>query len=283
MAKNNIITIPKQKWQNVLKFMKLLSWNVNGIRSAHRKGLDDVLATVQPDIVCFQELKAQAEDVEAIASLQQFGSWHFSNAKKRGYSGVATAIRSRKVAQTTSALGVIGHRVLDTEGRWLVTNFPEFCLYNLYFPSGTTGDTRQKFKYRFLSLFLKHLASLSKADRARLVICGDFNICHREIDIHHPETATKRQLTGFLPEERAWMDRFVKLGFTDTFRHIHGDEPHRYTWWSFRAGARKKNLGWRIDYIFVSDAMRSCIRDANILEQISGSDHCPVAVELRFS
>ena len=257
--------------------MKLLCWNLNGIRSAHGKGLQNVLETLDPDIACFQETKAHLEQLPK--EIHEKGEWHFSSAKQRGYSGVATLIRNPAQSPMSVSLG-IGEPRFDSEGRFVITEHKDFTLYNIYFPSGTSGELRQAFKYEFLDAVLAHISNLPTKQRERLIITGDFNICHREIDIHHPEIATKRQLTGFLPEERAWMDRFVDAGFIDTFRLIHGDAKDRYTWWSYRANSREKNLGWRIDYFFVSQALRSRVKHAEIFGMVTGSDHCPILLEL---
>lgn len=258
--------------------MKLLSWNLNGIRSAHSKGLAHVLSDLAPDIACFQETKAHKEQLPP--EIYQQGQWHFSSATKRGYSGVATATLNSKFAPLSVRHGIDIER-FDSEGRFIITEHEGFTLYNIYFPSGTSGDERQGFKYEFLDALLEHFKSLPSKARDKLIITGDFNICHKEIDIHHPEVATQRELTGFLPEERAWMDRFVDLGFVDTFRHKFPSQAHRYSWWSFRANSREKNLGWRIDYIFVSEALAGSIHKASIHENILGSDHCPIMLELK--
>ncbi|MCB0322859.1 MAG: exodeoxyribonuclease III [Bdellovibrionales bacterium] len=262
--------------------MKLICWNVNGLRSIQRKGLQGFLEEQQPDVLCLQETKI-CED-QLTAELEPPPSYRriCSSAQKRGYSGVATYLRTTVPCEEEKLLRGLGNTSFDNEGRYLVTRHPHFVLYNIYFPSGTTGEARQQVKYDFLDHFLEHLQTLSAADRERLIICGDFNICHRPIDIHHPETAEKRKLSGFLPEERAWMDRFVDYGFVDTFRLIHGDIEKAYTWWTFRAGARQKNLGWRIDYIFVSEALAPQVRDAGILNTCEGSDHCPIFADFSF-
>lgn len=260
--------------------MKLLSWNLNGIRSAHGKGLEQVLESVNPDIACFQETKAHLEQLPK--EIHQKGEWHFSSAKQRGYSGVATLIRNPLYTPKVVSLG-IGESRFDSEGRFLISEHKDFTLYNIYFPSGTSGEIRQSFKYEFLDSILDHLQKLPKATRDKLIVTGDFNICHKEIDIHHPDVATKRQLTGFLPDERAWMDRFVGAGFVDTFRLFHGDAKDRYTWWSYRANSREKNLGWRIDYIFVAEALQKQVVSADIMESTTGSDHCPIILELNVA
>lgn len=260
----------------------ILSWNVNGIRAAIRNGLLQVLAEHQPDLVCLQEIKISADDLASVAI--QFTDYHLdaSHARKAGYSGVA--LLSRKSSNSKPPLVCTQldspASLFSDEGRILIAKFKDFTLYNLYFPSGTSGEERQTLKYEFLELLLAHLAALPVAERSRLVVCGDFNICHQPIDIHHPREAERRRLTGFLPEERAWMDRFVALGFVDSYRHLHPNTAEHYSWWTYRAGARKKNLGWRIDYQFVASALAPRIKRAELLTTTLGSDHCPTLLEI---
>lgn len=262
--------------------MRITCWNVNGLRSIVSKGLEDILERTDPDIVCLQETKIVDDHVPSFATRFEKYRGQFSCARRKGYSGVGTFSKQALALREKTTQRVIGSEAFDNEGRFLITEYEHFTLYNTYFPSGTSGEERQNFKYSFLARFYEHLAALPQSSRDRLIICGDFNICHREIDIHHPEKATRLQLSGFLPKEREWMDRFVALGFTDSFRHIHGDKTGIYSWWTYRAGAREKNLGWRIDYIFVSQALSPHIRQAEIRTDIPGSDHCPILLELDF-
>lgn len=259
--------------------MKLISWNVNGIRSIYKKGFEAFLETEQPDICCLQEIKIDKTSLSTLAPAPLPYESYFSCAKKPGYSGLATFTKDTAKPSTKITCG-IQQECFDNEGRFLFTDHEKFLLYNTYFPSGTTGDARQEFKYQFLDTFFAHLQSLSKKDRDRLVICGDFNICHREIDIHHPEVATKRELSGFLAPERAWIDSLLEFGFIDSYRQVHGDKAGKYSWWAYRAGARPKNLGWRIDYFFVSKALSSRIEHADLLTEVGGSDHCPISLTL---
>ncbi len=260
--------------------MKLISWNVNGIRSIYRKGLDDFLAIEKPDILCLQETKISINSLDELPANPNNYDCFFSSAEKPGYSGVSTYIKDEIPHLTKDPDAGIGISEFDNEGRFLITDHGDFVLYNIYFPSGTTGDLRQNFKYKFLDSTLEHIKSLPKNVRDKLIICGDYNICHKEIDIHHPDVATKRELSGFLPEERAWMDKLTASGFTDSFRAINGDVQKQYTWWTYRAGARDKNLGWRIDYFFVANNLAKKIKSAKILNNIKGSDHCPITLEL---
>ena len=257
--------------------MKLVSWNVNGIRSVWNKGFLAFVQEEQADIICLQEIKIEEAKLIAAGLIPDGYRPHISSAKKPGYSGVATFVHESQ-GQVTAGKG-IGRKDADSEGRFVISEHRHFVLYNTYFPSGTTGELRQKFKYKFLDYFLTHLQELPASQRKKVVICGDLNICHKPIDIHHPAVAEKRQLSGFLPEERKWMDDFVEEGFVDTFRLLHGDLPQQYTWWSFRAGARKRNLGWRIDYFFAADELAKKVKAARIRPEVMGSDHCPIVLE----
>ena len=252
--------------------MRIITYNVNGVRSALNKGLLDWLAGDPADVVCLQEIKALREDVD-VSSIERLGfETYWFPALKKGYSGVAvfTKIHPDRVVYGT------GHAQSDTEGRVIRLDFGDRTLINAYFPSGTTGEVRQGYKYQWLDEFMGFLSDLLR-ERPRVIVCGDYNIAHREIDIHDPKGNKKS--SGFLPEERAWMDRFFEGGFVDTFRHFNKD-PHQYSWWTFRANARNNNKGWRIDYINVSEALKDNLVDARILPDIAHSDHCPVYVHL---
>lgn len=260
--------------------MKLISWNVNGIRSVSQKGLLEFVKRERPDVLCLQETKAQEKQIVEQDAVPEEYSSAYSSAGKAGYSGVATYIHNKHKNKFSKPLSGIGIKKFDEEGRFLIHRHKQFLLYNVYIPSGTMGDSRQDFKYKFLDAFQRHLTGLPKADFSKLIICGDFNICHREIDIHHPQEAAKRGLSGFLPEERKWLDDFMRLGLVDTFRLINGDIKGVYSWWSFRAGARKKNLGWRIDYFLAAKALAKKVKDARIESAVIGSDHCPIVLEI---
>ena len=246
------------------------------------KGMIPWIESTRPDILCLQETKISVSRAEEDIGLEGiFDCSYHSYAKKPGYSGVSTFVKSKKTFNKQIAHDISKHEVFVSEGRVLITDHNEFLLYNIYFPSGTTGDARQSIKYTFLNEVLNHLDKLSARDRQRLVICGDFNICHRDIDIHHPREAEKRKLSGFLPEERAWMDEFASRGYIDTFRALYPEEAHKYSWWTYRAGARSKNLGWRIDYIFIAKKLLPKLCDAGIYSTVSGSDHCPIFADLK--
>lgn len=254
--------------------MRIISYNVNGIRAAIKKGFIDWLTTDPADIICLQETKANKEDVDvsAIHALGYQDYW-FSAVSKKGYSGVAvlTKIKPDKVVHGN------GHTQSDDEGRVIQLHFGKRLLINAYFPSGTSGEERQTFKMEWLSEMLTYLNQIKKK-HPEIILCGDYNIAHKEIDIHDPKG--NKNTTGFLPEERAWMDDFYASGWIDTFRKIH-DEPHRYSWWSQRfPSVRLNNKGWRIDYINVTESLTNKIKNAEIYPDVKHSDHCPVYLEL---
>lgn len=253
--------------------MKIVTYNVNGIRAALKKDWLGWLKHKSPDVICLQEIKANIDQVPEVYLLEEMGYEHYwYPAQKKGYSG--TAIFTRK-SPTHVEYGC-GHEDYDFEGRTIRVDFEDVSIMSAYFPSGTTGDVRQDFKYRFLDDFQLYVDKL-KLEKPNLVICGDFNICHRAIDIHNPKSNANS--SGFLPEEREWMENFINSGFIDTFRHLN-PEPHHYTWWSYRAGARARNLGWRIDYNMASLPLKGRIREARILPDVVHSDHCPVVLVL---
>ena len=254
---------------------KIISYNVNGIRAALKKDWLTWLKSVDPDIVCIQETKAHKDQLDT-ATFDAAGYknyWH--SAEKKGYSSVALF---SKVAPNHVEYGC-GIEKYDREGRILRADYDEFSVLSCYFPSGTTGDERQAFKMQFLDDFYDYILDL-KQRIPNLVISGDVNICHTEIDIHNP--VRNKDTSGFKPEERAWVSKFLDAGFIDTFRYLN-KEPHNYTWWSYRAGARKKNLGWRIDYHFISEQMLDKLNRSAILSEAVHSDHCPIMVELNVS
>lgn len=264
-----------------MKIIRILSWNVNGLRAIRSKGLGQVLSRLKPDIAAFQETKAPIEIVRSIVDEFKQFSCVTAIAEKPGYSGVLTLVRSnlsfREINLNTN-MPRFNH--LGQEGRIVAIEFADKAyLYNLYFPSGTTGAARQAVKFKFLSAFSRYLHRLPAKMRARCILAGDFNICHRPIDIHHPATAERLRLSGYLPEERAWIDALLDLGFTDVFRSAHPTQ-RSYTWWTYRAGARSRNLGWRIDYFFSGKDICRAIKDCRIHEDITGSDHCPLTMDL---
>lgn len=252
--------------------MKLISYNVNGIRAAMNKGFLDWLANESPEVIGLQEVKALETDLE-LRLFQDLGyQVYWYPAVKKGYSGVAILT---KVAPKYVHYGM-GISAYDNEGRMIRADFEGFSFISAYFPSGTTGELRQDFKYAFLDDVYGYIQDL-KREQPALILSGDYNICHKAIDIHNP--LSNKNTSGFLPDERAWMDKFVELGFIDTFRAFNTNPGH-YSWWSYRAGSREKNLGWRIDYHMASKEMQNKLKSAVILQDVVHSDHCPVVLEL---
>jgi len=254
--------------------LRIISYNVNGVRAAMKKGLVDWLKTNPADVICLQETKAEKDNVDhaEFTSLGYQDYWF--SAQKKGYSGVAvlTKIKPDHIQYGT------GHQISDDEGRVIQLDFGNIRLVNAYFPSGTTGDIRQGIKYQWLDEFYNYLIELKKK-YPRLILCGDYNIAHKEIDIHDPKG--NKNSSGFLPAERAWMDKFLDSGWTDSFRVKH-PEPHRYSWWSQRfPSVRLNNKGWRIDYINVTNNLSDRIVNADIFPDIKQSDHCPVFLEMK--
>ncbi len=255
--------------------MRIISYNVNGIRAAIKKGFIDWLKTNPADVICLQETKANKEDID-VAQFEALGyhSYTFS-AQKKGYSGVAilTKIKPDNI--------VYGSAIdqSDFEGRVIRADFGDLTLVNAYFPSGTSGDERQTYKYQWLQEFEEHLETLRK-NRPKLIVTGDYNIAHNPIDIHDPKG--NKNSSGFLAEERAWMDEFLAKSWVDSFRVIHPDKPHCYSWWSQRfPSVRLQNKGWRIDYISVTSNLKETIVDADIYPDVKHSDHCPIYLELK--
>jgi exodeoxyribonuclease-3 len=252
--------------------MKIISYNVNGIRSAMTKGFVDWLKKENPDIIGLQEIKAQEKDIDPNIFQDLGYKLYWFPAVKKGYSGVAIFT---KITPKAVRYGM-GLNKYDDEGRMLRAEFDDFSFISSYFPSGTTGDVRQDFKYEFLEDIYGYLQDLRR-EKPKLILSGDYNICHKPIDIHNP--VSNKNSSGFLPEERAWMDKFTESGFIDTFRFFN-NEPHQYTWWSFRANSRAKNLGWRIDYHMATKELQNKLKSAVILPHIQHSDHCPIVLEI---
>ncbi len=254
--------------------MKIISYNVNGIRAAIKKGFLDWLKAANPDIICIQETKAHKEQLE----LQHFENYgypyhYWFSAQKKGYSSVAvlSKIKPNHVEYGTSI------ESMDFEGRNLRLDFDDFSVMSLYLPSGT-NDARLNFKLNYMDQFQGYINNLKK-EIPNLLICGDYNICHEAIDIHNPKQ--NKNTSGFLPIERKWIGNFMQSGFIDTFRFFN-KEPHNYSWWSYRANSRNNNKGWRIDYCMASEPIRNNLKRAFILPEAKHSDHCPIGVELEF-
>ena len=255
-----------------MKNIRILSWNVNGIRAVYKKGFVDWLKKENPDILCLQETKAQKEQLtDDLLNVGGYTS-HFSSAEKKGYSGTATYTKQKPESFKTG----IGIKKFDSEGRFAVTDYGKFILFNIYFPNGKARKERLEYKMDFYESFLKHLKKPLKEGK-KIVICGDVNTAHKEIDLARPKANEKT--SGFLPEEREWIDKLLDAGFIDTFR-VFNDKPENYTWWDMITRARERNVGWRIDYFFISENLSKNLKSAFIMPDVMGSDHCPVGIEL---
>ena len=252
--------------------MNLVSWNVNGLRAAWKKGLIDFVAAERPDVLCIQETKIQADqltdEMKALPDYRPY--WSF--AERKGYSGVVTFARAEPLA--AGATG--GTPALDAEGRMVHTEFPDFHLFNVYFPNSGMGPERLTHKLTFYDDFLALAERLRRGGKG-VIVCGDVNTAHTEIDLARPKQNEKSP--GFLAVEREWVSKFIAHGYHDTFR-LFTKEPGHYTWWDLKSGARARNIGWRIDYFFVSDELKHRVSAAGILPQIQGSDHCPITLIL---
>jgi len=255
------------------KRYRIYSWNVNGIRAAQKKGLLDWMGKAKPDVLCLQETKAMPEQLGPELTAPKGYSADYCWAEKKGYSGVATFSKPKPVGFNRG----LGKREFDREGRVLLHEFPEFRLYNIYFPNGKARPERLDYKMRFYEDFLKRLKRRGEADR--IVICGDVNTAHKEVDLARPKA--NEDSSGFLPIERDWIDRLLAAGFLDSFREFEKG-PEHYTWWDLFTRARDRNVGWRIDYFFVSENLRGNLKRAAIHPDVMGSDHCPVSIELGF-
>jgi len=256
----------------VVKKMLICSWNVNGIRAAYSRGHFDWFEESRPDILCLQETKASEEQLPG--GLREIEGYHayFSAAERKGYSGVALYTRP----QPRSVADGFGTPRFDHEGRILIADYGSFVLFDIYFPNGKQSRERLRFKLDFCDAFLDYADALRKKGRG-IVACGDFNTAHEEIDLARPKENSK--VSGFLPEERAWLDKFVDHGYVDTFR-MFNREPDQYTWWDLKTRARERNVGWRIDYFFVSEDLRDSVKSSYMLTEVMGSDHCPICIEL---
>jgi len=252
--------------------MKLISWNVNGIRAVANKNAFAWVDELQPDILCLQEIKAEAEQIPEPLFHHAFTCKHVNSASKKGYSG--TMSFSTLAFESTDTAWHIDH---THEGRILEHHFGDVVLFNVYFPNGQQSEERLAHKMKFYSDFLAYTEAL-RSEGKGIIICGDVNTAHRAIDLKNPKA--NEDTSGFLPIERAWIDRLLEKGYIDTFRHIHGDIQDAYSWWSYRFSARERNVGWRIDYFFISKELEPRLKDAFILHHIEGSDHCPVGIEI---
>ena len=252
--------------------MKIVSYNVNGIRAALKKGFLEWLVAANPDVICLQEIKAQEDQLDlSLFEAAGYPYTYWFSAQKKGYSGVAILSKTKP----KNIVFGTGIESMDFEGRNIRADFSNVSVMSLYLPSGTNIQ-RLEHKFEYMDLFKSYIDELKK-EIPNLIICGDYNICHEAIDIHDP--VRNKNVSGFLPEERAWMSNFLKSGFVDAFRHLN-KAPHQYSWWSYRANARANNKGWRLDYTLVSTPLKENIKRAVILSEAVHSDHCPVLLEL---
>ena len=253
----------------------IYSWNVNGIRATVKNGLIDWIKSTNAEIICFQEVKAEMEQLpKQLTELKYDIALH--TAERKGYSGVMTMSQIQPVEVSTT----IGQSEFDSEGRVVMTRYPEFILFNVYFPNGKKNAERLDYKMRFYQQFLDICREMLKKGE-HIVVCGDVNTAHKEQDLANPKPNAK--YSGFLPKERAWIDDFLNIGFVDSYRLIHGDGEGDFTWWTQRVkSARENNVGWRIDYFYVSDNLKSHLKDASIHKEVQGSDHCPISITLEF-
>jgi len=254
------------------KSFRLLSWNVNGIRAIQKKGFLEWLKKENPDIICLQETKAHPDQLDDILKNVDGYSAYFSSAEKKGYSGVVTYTKLKPLNIQQG----IGIKKFDSEGRFIITEFEEFTLFNIYFPNGKASEERLQYKMEFYETFLKHCKKLLKEGK-KIVVCGDVNTAHKEIDLARPKENSV--ISGFLPQEREWIDKFLAAGFIDTFRKFN-QEPDQYTWWDMVTRARDRNVGWRIDYFYISENLKDKITSASIHQDVMGSDHCPISIEI---
>ena len=252
----------------------IISYNVNGIRAALKKGWSDWASLTNADVICLQETKAHKDQID-LSIFDELGYYHYwFSAQKKGYSGVAILCKEKPL-HVEYGCGIESY---DFEGRVIRVDFKEYSIISVYFPSGSSGEDRQSFKIRFLKDFTLYVNSLKKKI-PNLIISGDYNICHKEIDIHNP--ISNKNTSGFLPEERDWLSSFLHEGFEDSFRVLN-QNPDQYSWWSYRAGSRLRNKGWRIDYHMVSSSILSKIKRATILSEAKHSDHCPILLGIEL-
>ncbi len=257
------------------KKIKILSWNVNGIRAQLKKGFLEWLDKEKPDVLCLQETKAERGQLtREVTDHKKYHSFWHSATTRKGYSGVATFTKEEPISVEVG----FGVEKFDCEGRVVSTEFKDFILLNVYFPNGKKDSDRLNYKLEFYDAFLEHVEHLRR-QRKKVIFCGDVNTAHKEIDLARPKSNEK--VSGFLPIERKWIDRVVEKGFIDSLREFH-PEPELYSWWDLKTRARERNVGWRIDYFFVQEALKKNLKDAFILPEVMGSDHCPVGIQMEF-
>ncbi|MFQ5952546.1 MAG: exodeoxyribonuclease III [Candidatus Omnitrophota bacterium] len=251
--------------------MRIISWNVNGLRAVLEKGFLGWLTKESPDVLCLQETKALPDQLKASVTSPAGYTTYWNNPVKKGYAGVAVFTAKKPV----SVKNDFSVESFNTEGRALILDFKEFILINVYFPNGRMGPDRLEYKLKFYDRFLEFVDGLKKRN---IVICGDFNTAHKEIDLARPKE--NEMFSGFLPVERKWIDKFVSHGYVDTFRHFN-EEGGNYTYWDYKGRARQKNIGWRLDYFFSTEKFLSKVKIAFIMSEVQGSDHCPIGIEIR--
>jgi exodeoxyribonuclease-3 len=257
-----------------MKKKRIISWNVNGIRAWHKKGAMDDLLTLKPDIFCLQEIKAEKEQLsEEIQEPKGYYSYFNSSKTRRGYSGVAIYTKEEP-NEVTEGLGI---KALDQEGRLLSAFFDDYVVITGYFPNGGGGEERLKYKMKFYQAFLKYIQGL-RDEGYQVIFCGDVNTAHQAIDLARPKNNEKN--TGFLPMERAWIDKVIEADFVDTWRETYPETVDRYSYWDVKTRSRERNVGWRIDYFFIDRSLLPSLRNANIHEELYGSDHCPVSIDI---
>lgn len=254
--------------------MRLLSWNVNGLRAVYNKNFVKWFDQQKADIYCIQETKSRLEQIPKELINKAGYHSYFAQAERKGYSGVALWSRLKPV-KVTDKLGIPR---FDIEGRLIIAELREFILFNIYFPNGKASQERLQFKMDFYETILKKVVNLLKKGQ-KIIICGDVNTAHKEIDLARPKENEK--ISGFLPMEREWIDRLIQAGFIDTFRYFHS-EPGQYSWWDYKTKARERNIGWRIDYFFISNNLVNNLKSAFIQSEVGGSDHCPIGIDLDF-
>ncbi|WP_027340434.1 exodeoxyribonuclease III [Halonatronum saccharophilum] len=252
--------------------MKIYSWNVNGIRAVKKKGFLDWVEDENPDILCLQEIRIQPDQIDD--DLKEIDGYYsyFNYGERKGYSGVALYSKQEPLEVSNG----IGIERFDREGRLITAHYPDFTLVGVYFPNGRSSEERLKYKLDFHEAILDYCEELREEGK-EVILCGDYNIAHKSIDLNNPEANENK--SGFLPIERAWIDKVLDKGYLDTFRLYHPGEV-KYSWWSYRTRARSRNAGWRIDYHFVSEGLKERVKDADVLTQVMGSDHCPVVIEV---
>jgi exodeoxyribonuclease-3 len=255
--------------------MKIVSWNVNGIRAVIKKGFFEWLEKENPDVLCLQETKISIDQIEDNLKNPPGYEIIWNSGIRRGYSGTATFLKTKSISNKTS----FEFPIFNGEGRIVETEFDKFILFNVYFPNGQKDEDRLNYKLEFYKEFLNYILQQKQIKNKEIIITGDFNTAHTAIDLKNPKE--NENYSGFLPVERKWIDKYIEAGFVDIFRKNHPDETEHYTWWTYRFGARARNVGWRIDYFMISSDFIKEIKDTGILKNVEGSDHCPIFLEIK--